>query len=86
MRVRSFEVLPLQIYVAGDSKDEEVLTRAKIVLAFSVIRVICSCYSLLLICIKIRYRSVIGVRSAIYYALKDAIQISLAVTPVIMGY
>ena len=60
VRTRSFEVLPTQIYVQGDSNDEEVQKRADTVLAFSVIRILCSTYTLLLICLKIRYRAVIG--------------------------
>jgi len=86
VRTRSFEVLPTQIYVAGESKDENVIARAKLVLAFSVMRIICSTYTLLLICLKISYRSVIGVRAVVVSVLNDVFQISLAVVPVIMSY
>ena len=56
VRSRNFEVLPMQIYVAGNSKDKDVIERAQIILAFSIIRIICSLYTFLLICLKIRYR------------------------------
>lgn len=84
VRTRSFEVLPTQIYMAGDSDDAEVQKRASTVLAFSIIRILCSTYTLLLICLKIRYRSVIGAVST--SVINDICQIMLAVMPVIMGY
>ena len=86
VRTRSFEVLPTQIYVAGFVEDEEVVSRARTVLAYSIIRIICSCYTLLTIFIKIKYRDVIGGRQVAGSVFKDLIQIVLAVTPVIMGY
>ena len=61
----SFEVLPSQIFVPGNSKGEDVIQRAQIILAFSMVRIICGLYTFFLICLKIRYRSVIGVRTVI---------------------
>ena len=71
VRTRSFEVLPTQIYLAGESTDEDVISRAKMVLAFSVIRILCSLYTFMLICLKIAYRSVIGVRAVLVSVLND---------------
>ena len=71
VRTRSFEVLPTQIYLAGESTDEDVISRAKMVLAFSVIRILCSLYTFILICLKIAYRSVIGVRAVLVSVLND---------------
>ena len=70
----------------GNSKEEDVIQRAQIILAFSMVRIICGLYTFLLICLKIRYRSVIGVRTVIASVISDMLQISLAVLPVIMGY
>lgn len=71
VRTRSFEVLPTQIYTAGSSTDEDVLHRANLVLAFSVIRILCSCYTALVICLKIRYRGVIGRGAVVSSSLRD---------------
>ena len=71
VRTRSFEVLPTQIYLAGESTDEDVISRAKMVLGFSVIRILCSLYTFILICLKIAYRSVIGVRAVLVSVLND---------------
>ncbi len=86
VRTRSFEVLPTQIYTSGGSTDEDVLYRANLTLAFSIIRILCSCYTLLIICLKIRYRGVIGTRSVITSSLRDCFQITMAVAPVIIGF
>lgn len=71
VRTRSFEVLPTQIYTAGSSTDEDVLERANLALAFSVIRILCSCYTGLIICLKIRYRGVIGTKAVVTSSLRD---------------
>lgn len=60
VRTRSFEVLPFQIYTAGSSTHEEVVYRANLVTAFSVIRFICCIYTLFVVFLKIKYRKVIG--------------------------
>ena len=60
VRTRSFEVLPFQIYVAGDSDNDDVLFRSRLVLAFSIIRILCSFYILFIVYLKIRYNKVIG--------------------------
>ena len=60
VRTRSFEVLPFQIYKAGNSTHPEVIKRDRIVFAFSIIRFICSAYTLLVVFIKIWYRKVVG--------------------------
>ncbi len=86
VRTRSFEVLPTQIYTSGSSTDEDVLYRANLTLAFSIIRILCSCYTLLIICLKIRYRGVIGTQSVITSSLRDCFQITIAVAPVIIGF
>lgn len=86
VRSHSFEVLPSQIFVPGNSAGEDVIQRAQIILIFSMVRIICGLYTFLLICLKIRFRSVIGVRTVIASVINDILQISLAVVPVIMGY
>ena len=55
------------------------------ILAFSILRIICSLYTFLLICLKIRYRSVIGVRTVIVSVINDILQICFAIIPVIMA-
>ena len=86
VRTRSFEVLPTQIYTPGSSTDEDVLYRANLTLAFSIIRIFCSMYTLLIICLKIRYRGVIGTRSVVFSSLRDCFQIVMAVAPVMIGF
>ena len=60
VRARTFEVLPTQVFLAGESTQDEVITKAQIVLAFSAIRMICAAFTFFNICLKVRYRSVIG--------------------------
>lgn len=60
VRTRSFEVLPFQIYIAGNSEDPYVQQRASLIRTVSLIRGACSIFTFLLIILKIRYRLVIG--------------------------
>ena len=85
VRTRSFEVLPFQIYMAGESENEDVLYRSRLVLAFSIIRILCSLYILFIVYLKIRYNKVIG-ENWVGTVIKDLIQICLTITPVIIGY
>ena len=85
VRNRSFEVLPFQIYTAGSSTHPEVTYRANLVSAFSIIRILCCVYTLLVIFIKIKYRKVIGDGQVWGSVIRDLLQIILAILPVIIG-
>lgn len=82
---RSFEVLPFQIFTIGNSTNNDVIFRSRLVLAFSIFRIICSVYTLFVVYLKIRYRRVIGANWS-GMVVKDIIQITLAVVPVILAY
>ena len=84
VRNRSFEVLPFQIFIAGDSEHPDVLRRARTVLAFSIIRVASCAYTLGMIFLKLRYRKVLGAVAG--SVVRDLTQITLSLVPVIMGY
>lgn len=86
VRAQTFEVLPTQIYIAGNSTESTVLMRANIIMAFAAIRMICAFYIFFLICIKILYRSVIGTHRIVTSVLNDVVQIILAVVPVVLGF
>ena len=85
VRVRSFEVLPTQIYVAGESTQDNVKSAATVVMAASALRYICAAYTFFLVCLKIRYRAVVGTRTVATSVIIDFIQIALTVFPVIYG-
>ena len=72
VRARGIEVLPFQIYTAGDSVDEVVYARAALVFGFSIIRILVCGYSFLAIYLKVRYRDVLGIYKASLSVLKDS--------------
>lgn len=73
VRTRTFEVLPFQITSVGDSNDEQVLHRNRVVTAFSIIRLFCCTYTLFIIYIKFKYREVIGTRFILSSIFRDLI-------------
>ena len=85
VRTRSFEVLPFQIYTAGESTNDDVLYRSRLVLAFSIIRILCCVYSLFVCYLKIKYREVIG-ETWTGTLVRDCFQIVLTLVPVIVGF
>ena len=62
------------------------LYRARLVYAFSIIRLLCSLYSLVIIYVKFKYRRVIGDGSVIGSISRDILQIIFALLPIFMGY